>query len=130
MPIAIYVLSLSIFAMTTSEFMIAGMMPSLAHAFGVSVGEIGYLVSAFAVGIVVGGPILTVFLLNASRKVSLIALIALFFLGQIVGAVATTYDVLLISRVASGVAESAFFGVSLAVCADIVGSRRVGRPHL
>ncbi|WP_047257869.1 MFS transporter [Chromobacterium subtsugae] len=127
MPLAIYVLGLSIFAMTTSEFMVAGMMPSLAAQFGVSLTAIGYLVSAFAASIVVGGPILTVMLLKASKKNTLLTLVALFFVSQLIGATAHSYEVMLASRVLSGVAESAFFGVSLAVCVDIVGPQRIGR---
>lgn len=68
MPFAVYVLGLLIFAQTTSEFMVAGMMPTLSEEFGVSISAIGYLVSAYAIGMVVGGPILTLALLKVTRK--------------------------------------------------------------
>ena len=58
MPFLIYVLCLTTFVLGTSEFMVAGMMPSLAAALNVSVGEIGYLISLYALGMAVGGPVL------------------------------------------------------------------------
>ena len=57
-PFVVYLLGLTIFALTTAEFMVAGMMPSLAAALNVSVGEIGYLISLYALGMAVGGPVL------------------------------------------------------------------------
>eukprot|EP01036_Dinobryon_divergens_P051198 gene51198-biopygen41937 len=64
MPLVVYILGLTIFSLTTSEFMVAGMMPSLTQAFGVSVTQIGTLISLYAIGMVVGGPLLTVGLLK------------------------------------------------------------------
>ena len=64
MPSIIYLLALAIFCMTTSEFMVAGMMNELALAFQVSVSSIGYLISAYAGAMVIGGPILTAILLR------------------------------------------------------------------
>ncbi|MCP3803005.1 MFS transporter [Allokutzneria sp. A3M-2-11 16] len=127
MPLAVYVLGLGIFAMTTSEFMVSGLMPSLAAEFDVSVAAIGYLISAFAAAMVVGGPVLTVGLLRVPRKHALLALIGVFLVGQALGAVATGYGVMLLSRVITGVASSAFFGVAIAVAVDLVGPERRGR---
>ncbi|PHM36312.1 hypothetical protein [Xenorhabdus innexi] len=58
-PISIYLLGLTIFILNTSAFMVVGMMPSLMAAFGVTVTDIGYLISLYAIGMVIGGPILT-----------------------------------------------------------------------
>ena len=127
MPLAVYVLGLGIFAMTTSEFMVSGLMPSLATEFEVSVAAIGYLISAFSGAMVVGGPVLTVGLLRVPRKNALVALIGVFLVGQALGAVATGYGVMLVSRVITGVASSAFFGVAIAVAVDLVGPERRGR---
>ncbi|BCQ40831.1 MFS transporter [Erwinia rhapontici] len=127
MPVVIYVLAMCVFSMTTSEFMVVGMMPSLAVSLGVSVSSVGYLVSAFAGGVVVGGPILAVLLFKTSNKHALLILASLFCLSQAIGAVAMNYNVMLFSRILSGVVHSAFFGVALSVCASLAGPERIGR---
>ncbi|WP_199154223.1 MFS transporter [Chromobacterium sp. ASV23] len=127
MPAAIYLLSLCIFAMATSEFMVAGMMPSLAAAFQVSLPEVGNLVSAYAASVVVGGPALTLWLRSVRRKPALLSLLALFLLGQLLGASADGYPLMLASRIVCGVAQSAFFGVALALAGELVGPGRIAR---
>ena len=127
MPATVYLLGLCIFAMATSEFMVAGMMPSLAAALGVSLPAVGNLVSAFAASVVLGGPALTWLLRSARRKHSLIGLLLLFLVGQAVGALAGDYQQMLWSRLICGVAQSAFFGVALALAAELVGEQRVAR---
>lgn len=127
MPLAIYLLGLSAFAMTTSEFMVAGILPELAAGLGVSIPAIGYLVSVFAVAMAVGGPLLILGLLRARHKQALLLLTAVFLVGQTLGAVAPGYSVMLASRVISGVAESAFFGVAVALAASLAGPARRGR---
>lgn len=127
MPAAIYLLSLCIFAMATSEFMVAGMMPSLAAAFHVSLADIGNLVSAFAASVVVGGPLLTLRLRAVRRKPALLGLLALFLIGQLIGAAADSYAQMLASRIVCGVAQSAFFGVALALAGELVGMDRIAR---
>lgn len=88
MPFVIFILGFLIFSQTTSEFMIAGIMPSLSEAFGVSIGAVGYLISAYAAGMIIGGPILTVVLLKISLKKGLMALTVVFLIGQTVAALA------------------------------------------
>ncbi|WP_254894585.1 MFS transporter [Chromobacterium haemolyticum] len=127
MPATVYLLGLCIFAMATSEFMVAGMMPSLAAALGVGLPAVGNLVSAFAASVVLGGPVLTWLLRSARRKHSLIGLLLLFLAGQALGALAGDYRQMLWSRLICGVAQSAFFGVALALAAELVGEHRVAR---
>ncbi|MFF2907786.1 MFS transporter [Paenibacillus sp. NPDC057934] len=127
MPFAIYVLSLAIFCMTTSEFMVAGMMNTLAAEFGVSVSAVGYLITAFSAGMVVGGPLLTAALLNTPRKKAFITLIAVFFVGQLLGAIAGNYELMMISRIITGIASSAAFGVSISISASLVEENTRGR---
>ncbi|WP_028922581.1 MFS transporter [Pseudonocardia acaciae] len=127
MPLAIYLLGLTTFAMTSSEFMVAGILPELAGGLGVSVPAIGYLVSAFAAAMVIGGPLLTLGLLRARHKPVLLLLTGVFLVGQTLGAVAPDYAVMLASRVIAGVAESAFFGVAVALAASLVGPALRGR---
>ncbi|MGB3430417.1 MFS transporter [Achromobacter sp.] len=129
MPLAVYILGLTIFSLTTSEFMVAGMMASLTLAFGVSVTQIGYLISLYAIGMVIGGPLLTVGLikLRVPNKKALLWLLGFYAIAQSVAASATSYEVMAFARVATGVAGSACFGVSLAICAEIVAMQSRGR---
>ncbi|KOY15007.1 MFS transporter, partial [Paenibacillus xylanivorans] len=127
MPLAIYVLSLAIFCMTTSEFMVAGMMNTLAGEFAVSVSQVGYLITAFSAGMVVGGPLLTAALLNMPRKKAFIMLTGVFLAGQLLGAIAGSYEVMMASRIIAGVASSAAFGVSISISASLVEENQRGR---
>jgi len=129
MPLVVYILGITIFSITTSEFMIAGMMPSLTQAFGVSITHIGYLISIYASGMVVGGPLLTVLLLKLKlpHKRSLLILLVIYALAQSVAASAVQYNVMAIARLITGMSAAACFGVSLAICADLVSKESIGR---
>ena len=108
MPLAVYILGLSVFALGTSEFMLSGL-----------------LISAFAIGMVVGAPLLAVATLRLPRRTTLVSLIALFGLGQIAGALAPSYAVLFASRIVSALACAGFWavGASVAVAMAPVGAR-------
>ena len=129
MPLVVYILGLTIFSLTTSEFMVAGMMPSLALAMDEPVTRIGYLISLYAMGMVIGGPLSTIALLKlrVPNKQGLLWLLCLYVLAQSVAASATSYDILAIARVVTGVAAATCFGLSLAICADIVAPNARGR---
>ncbi|MDQ1812413.1 MFS transporter [Massilia sp. CCM 9210] len=129
MPLVVYILGLTIFSITTSEFMVAGMMPSLAQAMGVSLPQIGYLISLYAMGMVIGGPLTTVVLLKLRipNKQALLWMLGLYAIAQSVAASAASYDIMAIARVATGVAGSACFGMSLTICADQVRPEARGR---
>ncbi|TVX93485.1 MFS transporter [Paenibacillus agilis] len=127
MPSIIYLLALVIFAMTTSEFMVAGMMNELANEFKASISSIGYLITGYAGAMVVGGPILTATLLQIRRKQALLALIVVFFLGQSLGALAWNYDSMMIARIITGIASSAAFGVSVSISATLVQPNARGK---
>jgi len=129
MPFTVYLLAFTIFSVTTSEFLVAGMMPSLAAAFDVPVDQIGYLISLYAAGMVLGGPLLTVGLLRlrAPNKPSLLYLLGFYAVAQAAAAMATCYDTLAIARTVTGVAGSACFGVALAICAEQVAVQARGR---
>ncbi|MBB4792402.1 DHA1 family chloramphenicol resistance protein-like MFS transporter [Streptomyces nodosus] len=125
MPLAVYVLGLSVFALGTSEFMLSGLLPPLAEDMGVSIPRAGLLISAFAIGMVVGAPLLAVATLRLPRRTTLVSLIALFGLGQVAGALAPSYGVLFASRVLSALACAGFWAVGAAVAVAMVseGSR-------
>ncbi|MFJ9415605.1 Cmx/CmrA family chloramphenicol efflux MFS transporter [Streptomyces sp. NPDC101227] len=120
MPIAVYVLGLSVFALGTSEFMLSGILQPLARDLEVSIPQAGLLVSAFAIGMVVGAPVLAAATLRLPRRTTLIALLGLFGLGQVAGALAPTYGVLFASRVVSALACAGFWAVGAAVAVSLV----------
>ncbi|WP_328721041.1 MFS transporter [Streptomyces sp. NBC_00247] len=120
MPLAVYILGLSVFALGTSEFMLSGLLPPIADDMGVSIPRAGLLISAFAIGMVVGAPLLAVATLRLPRRTTLIALISVFGLGQVAGALAPTYEVLFVSRVVSALACAGFWAVGAAVAIAMV----------
>ncbi|MEU2430705.1 Cmx/CmrA family chloramphenicol efflux MFS transporter [Streptomyces sp. NPDC007861] len=115
MPLAVYVLGLSVFALGTSEFMLSGLLPPIAEDMDVSIPRAGLLISAFAIGMVIGAPLLAVATLRLPRKATLVSLLAVFGLGQIAGALAPTYGMLFASRVVSALACAGFWAVGAAV---------------
>lgn len=127
MPSIIYLLALAIFCMTTSEFMVAGMMNKLALAFQVSVSSIGYLITAYAGAMVVGGPILTAILLRIRSKQALLFLMFIFLIGQSLGAIAWNYDIMMISRIITGIASASAFGIAISFSTTLVHSDSRGR---
>ncbi|MEU9374783.1 Cmx/CmrA family chloramphenicol efflux MFS transporter [Streptomyces sp. NPDC048255] len=120
MPVAVYVLGLSVFALGTSEFMLSGLLPPIADDMGVTIPQAGLLISAFAIGMVVGAPLLAVATLRLPRRTTLISLISLFGLGQVAGALAPTYELLFASRVVSALACAGFWAVGAAVAIAMV----------
>jgi predicted MFS family arabinose efflux permease len=122
MPFVIYMLGVTIFSLVTSEFMVAGMMQPLTAAFGVSVAQIGYLISLYAAGMVIGGPILTTVLLKlrVPNKRALLWLLSMYAVAQAIAAMTDSYMVLAVARLVTGVIGAACFGVSLAICAEVV----------
>lgn len=120
MPVAVYVLGLSVFALGTSEFMLSGLLPPIAEDMGVSIPQAGLLISAFAIGMVVGAPLLAVATLRLPRRTTLVSLISLFGLGQVAGALAPTYELLFASRVVSALACAGFWAVGAAVAIAMV----------
>lgn len=127
MPRAVYVLAVGIFALVTGEFVVAGLMPQMAEGLDVTVPEIGYLITAFAVAMAVGGPLLTVAVLRMRQKQALILLFAVSLAGTVMAAAAPGYGVMLLARVISGVASQAFFGVALSICAQLTRPEVRGR---
>lgn len=104
-------------------------MPQLAEGLGTGIEQIGYLVTVFAIAMAVGGPVLTLFLLRIPPKTALLVIIAVFLVGNVVAALATSYPVMVIARIISGVASQAFFGIAVSMCARLVDERIRGRAN-
>ncbi|MEU1020325.1 Cmx/CmrA family chloramphenicol efflux MFS transporter [Streptomyces sp. NPDC005898] len=120
MPIAVYMLGLAVFALGTSEFMLSGLLPPIADDMDVSIPRAGLLISAFAIGMVIGAPLLAAATLRLPRRTTLIALITVFGLGQVAGALAPSYEILFASRVLSALACAGFWAVGAAVAVAMV----------
>ncbi|MFJ2744111.1 MFS transporter [Streptomyces sp. NPDC087440] len=127
MPLAIYVLAVGVFAMVTSEFVVAGLMPQMAEGLDVTIPQIGYLITAFAVAMAVGGPVLTMTVVKLPQKKALMLLFGIFLLGNAAAATAVDYTVMLLARLVTGTASAAFFGVALSLCAELVRPEQRGR---
>lgn len=122
MPLAVYILGLAIFSIGTAELMVAGMTTTLSHAFGISVGDVGHLISYYAFGVMLGGPVLTYFFLKYKvqyRKVLLI-LLALYVVIQGLSAFISSYAILVVIRLVTGVLCAGCLSLSLAISMAMV----------
>src|SRR4051812_9425988 len=113
-PLAVLVLGLSVFALGTSEFMITGLLPGMAADLGVTVPATGLLISAFAIGMVVGAPVPAAATLNLPRRTILVALLGVFAAAHVVGALSPGYGLLFATRVLSALACAGFWAVAAA----------------
>ncbi|MET9493273.1 Cmx/CmrA family chloramphenicol efflux MFS transporter [Streptomyces sp. NPDC006552] len=119
MPLALYLLALAVFAQGTSEFMLSGLGPSIAHDLGVSVPAAGSLTSAFAVGMIVGAPLTALLGARRSRRAALFGSLSVFLLAHVAAALTSSYAVLLATRVVAALANAAFLAMALATAAAL-----------
>lgn len=120
-PRVVAVLSACVFALGTSEFMIAGLLPEIATDLAVTIPQAGYLISAFAVGMIVGAPAMAVLTLRLPRRTTLVAALAVVAVGQVAGALAQDYTLMLTARIVTAVAMGAFWAVASVVTVSSVG---------
>jgi DHA1 family inner membrane transport protein len=122
------------FALGTGEFAAMGLLPGAAHSVRVSIPTAGHMISAYALGVVVGAPIITVLMARAPRKAMLIGLMILFALGNAATAVAPTFVPLVAARFLAGLPHGAYFGIAALVAAGLAGpegrAKAVGRVML
>lgn len=124
MPILLYLLAIAVFALGTSEFVLAGLLPSISSDLSVTVPQAGLLTSAFAVGMVLGAPAMAALGRNLSPRWSLTGFLALFIAMHAVGAVTDNFAVLLATRVVAALANAGFLAVTLSTVTVIVGPKR------
>ncbi|EPX58413.1 MFS permease [Cystobacter fuscus DSM 2262] len=129
-----FALALGGFAIGTSEFSIMGLLPDVARELHVSVPQAGHLISAYALGVMVGAPVLAVACARLPRHLALLGLMAALALGNIASALAPSYESLMVLRFLSGFPHGTFFGMAALVVADLAGpaarARAVGRLML
>ncbi len=124
MPRALLALAIGAFGIGTTEFVVMGMLPEIASGLGVSVSAVGLLISAYAVGVVVGAPTLTALGVRATPRTVLVALMGVFVVGNALSALAPTYETLAAARVLTALAHGSFFGVGAVAARKLVPADR------
>src|SRR4051812_4238616 len=128
-PFGLSLLALAMggFAIGTTEFMVMGLLPQVADGVGASIPSAGHLISAYAVGVVVGAPVLAFFGARLPRRGLLVALMVAYAGANALSAVAASFGLLLLARFLCGVPHGAYFGVASLVAASLAPRGREGR---
>jgi MFS transporter, DHA1 family, inner membrane transport protein len=124
MPLALLALAIGAFGIGTTEFVIMGLLPDVAADFQVSIPTAGFLVTGYALGVVLGAPLMTVLGTRVTRKRALMLLMGLFIVGNVVSALAPVFGVMLAGRVIASLAHGAFFGIGSVVAAGLVAPEK------
>jgi DHA1 family inner membrane transport protein len=120
LPRALLALAIGAFGIGTTEFVVMGMLPQIAEGLDVSVSAVGLLISAYAIGVVIGAPTLTALGVRFTPRQTLIALMVLFTVGNLLSALAPGYGALVAARVFAALAHGAFFGVGAVAARRLV----------
>ncbi|MGR6923488.1 MFS transporter [[Actinomadura] parvosata] len=127
LPLGVYLLALSLFAMGSAEFLLAGVLPQIAGDLRITLSSAGALISAFAAAVVVGGPPLAIVTLRWPRRTTLVATQAAFAACVVVGVLTDSYAVLLVTRFLSGLAYAGFWAVAAVTAISLVPPDRAAR---
>ncbi|MFJ8919719.1 Cmx/CmrA family chloramphenicol efflux MFS transporter [Streptomyces sp. NPDC102415] len=127
MPFAVYVLGLAVFAQGTSEFMLSGLLSSIAGDLHVSLAAAGLLTSAFAVGMVAGAPLTALAGRTWPRRRALLLFLGVFVAVHVLGALTSSYGVLLATRIVGALANAGFWAVALVTALALAGPHRRAR---
>ena len=122
--LAILALSVGGFAIGTTEFVTMGLLPQIAHGTGVDIATAGHYVSAYALGVVVGAPLIAVIAAKVPRKGLLMGLMGFFALAHLAVLFADTYPTVMAARFLAGMPHGAFFGIGSVVAASLVSHQR------
>ena len=120
MPLALWALTLSAYAIGTTEFVIVGLVPTIARDLGVTLPSAGLLVSLYALGVAIGAPVLTALTGRWNRKTVLLGLMALFIAGNMLAWLAPSYVFLITARVLTGLAHGVFFSIGSTIATNLV----------
>ncbi|AJZ91026.1 Inner membrane transport protein ydhP [Beauveria bassiana D1-5] len=124
MPVSLLALAMSAFAIGTTEFVIMGLLPEVAGDLHVSIPVAGWLISGYALGVAIGAPIMALLTARLPRKLSLILLMVIFIVGNLLCALALSYNFLMLARVITALCHGAFFGIGAVVAASLVPAGR------
>lgn len=121
--LAVFALAIGGFGIGTTEFVAMGLLPDIAKSLGVSEPTAGHVISAYALGVVVGAPVIASVTARMPRKTLLLGLITLFTLGNLASVLAPTYGTLMAARFIAGIPHGAFFGIAALVAAHLMGPK-------
>ena len=124
MPLPLLALAVAAFGIGTTEFVIMGLLPDVARDLAVSIPAAGMLVSAYALGVTIGAPIVAIAVASMPRKKALMSLIGVFIVGNLLCAMAPNYAVLMVARIVTAFCHGAFFGIGSVVAAGLVAPNR------
>ncbi|EHR49098.1 arabinose efflux permease family protein [Saccharomonospora marina XMU15] len=127
MPVALLALAIGAFGIGTTEFVMMGVLPEAAKDFRISIPVAGHLITAYAVGVVVGAPLLTAAAVRMARRTVLMAMMAMFTAGNALFAVAPSHEFGVVFRFLAGLPHGAFFGAGAVVAAKLAGEHRRAR---
>lgn len=119
--LAVLALALGGFGIGTTEFVAMGLLPDIAAGFGISEPTAGHVISAYALGVVVGAPVIAALTARWPRKALLLTLMAVFTLGNLASMLAPTYLTLVLARFVAGLPHGAFFGIAALAAAHLMG---------
>lgn len=125
--VALFALAIGAFAIGTTEFTPMGLLPVIADGVQVSIPTAGMLVSAYAIGVMVGAPVMTLLFSRFGKRSALIALMLIFTIGNLLSAFAPSYTTLLLSRLFTSLNHGAFFGIGAVVAASVVPKDKQAR---
>ncbi len=117
-------LAVAAFGIGTSEFIIMGLLPDLAKSFSISIPKAGVLVTAYALSVTFGSPLIALLLARTERKRALLILMGMFVAGNLLCALAPSYQLLLYARVLTALCHGAFFGIGSIVATNLVPSNQ------
>src|SRR5450432_3797357 len=127
MTLPLFGLFMATFEIATSVFTTVGLLPGIASTLNVSIPEAGLLVTAYAVGVAAGGPIITILAAPLPRKMTLLLLMVVFVVGHILSAAAPTYAMLIVARVIASVCHASFLGIAAVVASSAASAGREAR---
>jgi DHA1 family inner membrane transport protein len=127
MPLSLFALALAAFAIGTSEFVIMGLLPDLSRDLHVSIPGAGLLVTGYAMGVVIGAPIMAMTTARMPRRAALLLLMCAYAVGNLLCAIAPSYGLLMAARVATALCHGAFFGIGSIVAAELVPPAKRGQ---
>ncbi|MET0993693.1 MAG: MFS transporter [Mycobacterium sp.] len=121
--LAVLALALGGFGIGTTEFVAMGLLPDIAVSLGITEPTAGHVISAYALGVVIGAPLIACLAARLNRKTLLLVLMAVFTLGNLASVLAPSYGTLMAARFVAGLPHGAFFGVAALVAAHLMGPR-------
>jgi DHA1 family chloramphenicol resistance protein-like MFS transporter len=127
MPLRIILLAVAVFAQGTSEFMLAGLLPDLAGDLSISIPQAGLLTSGFAIGMIVGAPLMAVASRRWSPRFALTGFLVVFIAMHVVGAETDSFEVLLVTRIVAAITNAGFLAVTLSTVSALVPADRTAR---